>query len=111
MFIYVCVCVCIYIYIYIYIYIFPKFLDDIRVDIRRKNTTMLLSVQYMFRIVPIHHQLLITMKNFLVHKQTLNHQSNLLVEKGINVAKKNIYVSKYIYICIRYQCIEHVLHT
>ena len=74
------------IYIYIYIYI-PKFLDDIRVDIRRKNTTMLLSVQYMFRIVPIHHQLLITMKNFLVHKQTLNHQSNLLVEKGINVAK------------------------
>ena len=59
----------------------------INVDIRRKNTTMLLSVQYMFRIVPIHHQLLITMKNFLVHKQTLNHQSNLLVEKGINVAK------------------------
>ena len=45
---------------------------------------MLLSVQYMFRIVPIHHQLLITMKNFLVHKQTLNHQSNLLVEKGVD---------------------------
>ena len=49
----------------IYIYIFPKFLDDIRVDIRRKNTTMLLSLQDMFRIVPIHHQLLITMKKLL----------------------------------------------
>ena len=63
---------------------------------------MLLSVQYMFRIVPIHHQLLITMKNFLVHKQTLNH---------ILVKQADIYLleCESIYLLIKIQIFLNIL--